>query len=169
MKPSTYKKMKHMRDRMGKWFGLTIYYFLYPIVYLVRLIRERSDENLKKRSTPEYATSLVAKEIYEKLLRKKTSEDVVVIAEYVERNVGWDTPWSIFGFYLRNGKASKSYQFMKKEQKEMNDNQFMELVLKKFKEMNKYTFVTEYMDERAAKTSYIKGYEKSIKFGIRSE
>ena len=70
---------------------------------------------------------------------------------------------------MRNGKASKSYQFMKKEQKEMNDNQFMELVLKKFKEMNKYTFVTEYMDERAAKTSYIKGYEKSIKFGIRSE
>lgn len=164
MKPSTYKKFRVFKNSLIK----SYYKLVYPLAWLLNKIEERKNNNLKEKTTVDYAVNLFVKDIYKILCKNNyKKEDYVIIADYIDCDAGYNRPYNIIDYYAKFGsKTRKSINFLKRE----DLNYFIESTFKEFNNFNKYTYAYEKVEEAHEKDKWdIKGYQKTIYFGIRDE
>jgi len=159
MKPSTHKKIKKFKRKLE-----TLYYkLMFPLAWIIDKIENYNRKRLQKKATPDYVAKLIAKDIYKKMSKRGITKESVIIAEWVDTESGYHDPWSIIDYYLKYGsKSRKAYYCLNKRV----DNDLMELIISKFYDINKYTYVSERIDDELLTYWYVSGYVKTIEFGI---
>lgn len=170
MKPSTYKRFKDTKKATTKMY----YKMMYPLAWVIYKVEDQQNERFKEKVTLEYAAELLAKDIYKNMCKagEYDQEDYVVIADSIHSESGYRKPYDIINSYAKFKSKSKkacsalSLGYIGKGRL----NEFIELTMNTFAELNDYTYTYEHINEKIVKDSWdVKGYKKTIHFGIKEE